>query len=51
VAYKDLQRFKLKIIFRLKQCFSGNVDLHRLQLKGMVLENRNIISLLRVREL
>jgi hypothetical protein len=38
MAYKDLQRFQLKIIFL------GKCDLHRFQLKGMVLGNRYNIS-------
>jgi hypothetical protein len=49
MAYKDLQRFQLKIIFRLKIMFLEKSDLHIFQLKGMVLGNRNIISPLRVR--
>jgi len=50
LAYKDLQRFQLKIIFQLKTVFLGKRDLHRFQLKGMVLGNRNM-SPLRVRGL
>ena len=44
-AYKDWQRFQLKIIFQLKIMFLGRRDLHRFQLKGVVLGNRNISSL------
>jgi hypothetical protein len=51
MAYKDLQRFQLKIIFQLKIVFLEKHDLHRFQLKGMVSGNRNIISPLRVRGL
>jgi hypothetical protein len=51
LAYKDLQRFKLKIIFQLKIVFIGKCHLHRFQLKGMVLGNRNIMSPLLVRGL
>ena len=51
VAYKDLQRFQLKIIFQLKIMFLGKRDLNRFLSKGMVLGNRNIISPLRVRGL
>jgi hypothetical protein len=49
VAYQDLQRFQLKIILKLKIMFLGKRDLHRLQLRGMILGNRNIISPFRVR--
>jgi len=41
VAYKELQRFQFKIIFQLKNVL-GKRDLHRSQLKGMVLGNRNM---------
>jgi hypothetical protein len=51
MADKDLQRFQLKIIFQLKILFLGKCDLHRFQLKGMVLGNKNIISPLWVRGL
>jgi hypothetical protein len=51
VAYKDLQRFQLKIIFQIKIMFLGKRHLHRFQVKGMVLGNRNTISPLRVRGL
>jgi hypothetical protein len=51
MAYKDLQRFQSKIIFQLKIMFLGKHDLHRFQLKAMVLGNRNIVSPLWVKVL
>jgi len=44
VDYKDLQRFQFKKFF-------GKRDLHKFQLKGMILGNRNILSHLLVRVL